>query len=293
MADSQPRRHQPGGVLRGVEIVAVLDVVHRALHAHGEPAVRRAEVARRLVVLADEQVDVAVDRSLAAQLVGQVAGGVEVADPQQAAVQVAAHVGRHVLPGFDSAAEAVHRFAEVAGLGQVLAGADEQQGRGDLPGPRVRLLGPGGEPLRRGAALLRRAGSRVQLLDVVRGPWSAHPATVGGARGSGHRGAVGQDGGRWRGARRRGRYLQALWHAISIIRKGLLMLIPTDAWAALLESGITVRPTGPAQVELMAAEGDAVAVTTVVERRPTALAPSHVRSHLLQGSLARGALLLV
>jgi hypothetical protein len=200
-ADSQPRRQQPGGVLRGVEVVAVLDVVHRALHPHGEPAVRRAEVARRLVVLADEQVDVAVDRSLAAQFVGQVAGGVEVADPQQAAVQVAADVGRHVLPGLDSAAEADHRFAEVTRRGQVLACADEQQGPGDVPGPRVGLLGPGGEPLRRGAALLRRPGSRVQLLDVVRGPWSAHPATVGGARGSRHRAAE-RGGAGWRAASR-------------------------------------------------------------------------------------------
>jgi hypothetical protein len=71
------------------------------------------------------------------------------------------------------------------------------------------------------------------------------------------------------------------------------MLIPTHAWAALLESGVTVRPTGPAQVELVAAEGDAVAVTAVVERRLTALSPSHVRSHLLHGSPARGELLLV
>ena len=71
------------------------------------------------------------------------------------------------------------------------------------------------------------------------------------------------------------------------------MLIPTDAWAALLESGVTVRPTGPAEVELVAAEGNAVAVTAVVERRPTALSPSHVRSHLLHGSPARGELLLV
>ena len=53
------------------------------------------------------------------------------------------------------------------------------------------------------------------------------------------------------------------------------MLIPTDAWAALLESGVTVRPTKGQQVELVAAEGNAVAVTAVVERRPTALSPSH------------------
>lgn len=43
----------------------------------------------------------------------------------------------------------------------------------------------------------------------------------------------------------------------------------------------------------MAAGGDAVAVTAVVERRSTALSPSHVRSHSLHGSPARGALLLV
>lgn len=71
------------------------------------------------------------------------------------------------------------------------------------------------------------------------------------------------------------------------------MLIPTGAWAALLESGVTVRPTGPAEVELMAAGGNAVAVTAVVERRPTALSPSHVCSHLLHGSPAQGELLLV
>jgi len=71
------------------------------------------------------------------------------------------------------------------------------------------------------------------------------------------------------------------------------MLIPRDVWAALLESGVTVRPTGPAQVELLAAEGDAAAVTAVVERRLTALSPSHVRSHLMHGSPARGELLLV
>src|SRR4051812_8964399 len=94
-------------------------------------------------------------------------------------------------------------------------------------------------------------------------------------------------------SRRRRRPLRKPPRDISIIRRELVMLIPADAWAALLESGVTVRPTGPAEVELVAAEGDAVAVTAVVERRPTALSPSHVRSHLLHGSPARGALLLV
>ncbi|WP_409332796.1 hypothetical protein [Trujillonella humicola] len=137
---------------------------------------RRAEVADRRVVLADEQVDVAVDRSLAAQLVGQVAGGVEVAGPQQAAVQVAADVGRYVLPGLDSAVEAVQCFAVVAGRGQVLAGADEQQGRGDIRRWRVGLLGPGGEPLRvarRSSGVRARAYSS-SMSSAVRGlrTWS-------------------------------------------------------------------------------------------------------------------------
>lgn len=72
------------------------------------------------------------------------------------------------------------------------------------------------------------------------------------------------------------------------------MLIPTDAWAALLESGITVRPTGPAEVELVAADEPAGAVTAVVERRLTALSPSHVRGHHPpHDPPTRGALLLV
>ena len=53
-----------------------------------------AEVVGELVVLADEQVDVDVDRMFPAQLVGQRASGADIAGLQQAAVQVAADVGR-------------------------------------------------------------------------------------------------------------------------------------------------------------------------------------------------------
>src|SRR3954454_22081491 len=94
----------------------------------------------------------------------------------------------------------------------------------------------------------------------------------------------------WTGVHRCGRHLRPRAHAISIIRKELVMLIPTDTWAALLESGVTVRPTGPAEVELVAAEGNAMAVTAVGEPRPSALSPSHVRSHLLHASPTRGEL---
>ncbi len=56
------------------------------------------------------------------------------------------------------------------------------------------------------------------------------------------------------------------------------MLIPPEAWAALLDAGIAVRPVGADQVELGSADGIGAAVTVTVHRRSTPLAPSQVRS---------------
>lgn len=56
------------------------------------------------------------------------------------------------------------------------------------------------------------------------------------------------------------------------------MLIPAEAWAALLEAGVTVRPVGAQQVELAAADDTSGSVVLTVQRRKTPLAPSHVRA---------------
>ena len=179
-------RHRAGGVLYGL-VVAVPDLVHGPLDPHGQPPMGLAEVAGELVVLADEQVDVDVDRMFPAQLVGQRASGPDIVGLQQAAVQVEADVGRHVLAGVDRPAEEVDGLADVARFGQLFTGVDQQCGTRDGAVLRMALLCPGRQLLCRRTVLLLRVGACVQPLDVVRGQWSAHPATVNRCRSGGGR----------------------------------------------------------------------------------------------------------
>jgi len=75
---------------------------------------------RDLAVLADEQVDVAVDRSRVPQFVGQVAGGVEVADPEQAAVHRCSRLrfaSRDGMAGEALLAQVAADLAAVAAVG--------------------------------------------------------------------------------------------------------------------------------------------------------------------------------
>jgi hypothetical protein len=69
------------------------------------------------------------------------------------------------------------------------------------------------------------------------------------------------------------------------------LLIPGEAWSALLAAGITVRPLSPSEVELGTTDDSAGSVVAVVQRRSAPLLPSHVH-HVATGA-ARGSSLLV
>ncbi|GAA4759194.1 hypothetical protein GCM10023328_48140 [Modestobacter marinus] len=69
------------------------------------------------------------------------------------------------------------------------------------------------------------------------------------------------------------------------------MLIPSDAWAALLNAGILVRPESPTEVTLSASDDSTQTVTAAVERSVLPLSPSHVRH--ASPTRGRGRLLLV